>query len=393
MSPDFRRLWSLEPDVTFLNHGSFGACPTAVLETQSRLRAELESQPVRFLVRELEPRLDASRADLARFLGAATDDVVFVPNATYAVSSVLRSLPLKPGDEIVCTNHEYNACRNAIDFLAAPAGARVVVAEVPFPLESPAQVVEALERALSPRTRLLFIDHVSSQTGLVFPLAEIVAVAARHGVETFVDGAHAPGMVPLDLSTLGAAYYTGNCHKWICAPKGAAFLWVKRSLQNQVRPAVISHGANSSRNDRSRFQVEFGWTGTHDPTAMMCVGEAIRFMGSLLPGGWDELRGRNRALALTARRLLCEALEANAPAPEEMIGSLAAVPLPDATGPASNSPLYESPLQDALLERARIEVPIVPWPKHPLQLIRISAQLYNEPGEYELLAATLRQLL
>ena len=388
-----RPRWSLDPAITFLNHGSFGACPRAVLEAQARFRERMESEPVRFFVRELEPLLDAARAALGAFVGADPDDLAFVPNATAGVNTVLRSLALEPGDELLTTDHEYNACRNALEAVAGRARARVVIAPVPLPVSSPDEVVEAVLARVGPRTRFALVDHITSQTGLVFPVARIVEELARRGVDVMIDGAHAPGMLPLDVGALGAAYYTGNCHKWICAPKGAAFLHVRRDRQADIRPLSISHGANAPRTCRSKFRLEFDWTGTLDPSAYLCVPEAIRCMGSLLPGGWPALMAHNRATALAARALLCEALGCAPPSPEAMIGALAVVPLPDGRGEAPSSPLYLDPLQDALLERWGVEVPVIPWPAPPRRLLRISAQIYNERADYERLAGALVELL
>jgi isopenicillin-N epimerase len=383
--------WSLDPDVTFLNHGSFGACPVAVLEAQQRLRARLERQPVRFFGRELERLLDDARGALAAFVGAAAEDLAFVPNATTGVNSVLRSLRLRPGDEILVTNHTYNACRTAADYAAGRAGATVAVAHVPFPIHSSDAAVDAILTHVTSRTRLAVVDHVTSPTGLVLPIARLVAELAARGVDALVDGAHAPGMVAIDLERIGAAYYTANCHKWLCAPKGAGFLHVRRDRQVDIRPLAISHGANSPRTDRSRFLLEFDWTGTHDPTPYLCVPEAIRHVGSLLPGGWPAVMARNRALALEARAILGRTLGNAAPAPDDMIGSLVSMPLPD--GPSAVSPLATDPLQEALLDRFAIEVPVFPWPAPPARFIRLSCQLYNARVDYERLATALTALL
>ncbi|MDI1478224.1 aminotransferase class V-fold PLP-dependent enzyme [Polyangium sp. y55x31] len=385
-----RALWDLDPTITFLNHGSFGACPLRIREAQDRFRAQMEREPVRFFVRELEPLLDAALRALADFVGAGAADLAFVPNATAGVNTVLRSLDLRPGDELVTTNHEYNACRNALEAAAARAGARVVVAAVPFPLESPDDVVRAVLDCTGPRTRLALVDHVTSQTGLVFPVERLVPELARRGIDTLVDGAHAPGMVPLDLRALGAAYYTGNCHKWMCAPKGAAFLHVRPDKQAQIRPLSISHGANSPRTDLSRFRLEFDWTGTHDPTPYLVLPEAIRFLDSLLPGGAPALAEHNRRTALAARERLCEALGTPPPAPASMIGSLAAVRLPDAGGDPLAPPLFLDPLQEALFSRHGIEVPVIPFPPPRGRVLRISAQIYNDPEEYTRLVDALR---
>jgi isopenicillin-N epimerase len=384
------RHWLLDPKIAFLNHGSFGSCPKAVLDYQNEMRVRLERRPVHFLVRELEALMDQARDALARFVGADTEDLVFVPNSTTGVNAVLRSLTFGSGDELLVTNQEYNACRNAVDFVAERSGAKVVVVNVPFPIRSADEVVSAIVSQVTPRTKLALIDHVVSQTGLVMPMEKIVKALAERGVDALVDGAHAPGMVPLDLKKLGAAYYTGNCHKWLCAPKGAGLLYVRRGKQNLIRPLVISHGANSPRKDRSRFLIEFGWTGTWDPSAQLSVAEALRYVGSLMKGGWSEVMRRNRELALAGRKVLCAALGVAEPCPEEFIGSMAAVPLPDALpGEEPAAPFYEFPLQDRLRNNHNIEVPIMPWPKRTTRLVRISAQVYNSLPQYELLGRAL----
>jgi isopenicillin-N epimerase len=382
------RHWDLDPGTIFLNHGSFGACPRVVLERQRDLRAELERQPVRFLARELEGRLDDARGRLAALVGCDADDLAFVTNATTGVNTVLRSLEFAPGDEILVTDHGYNACSNAARFVAERAGARVVTANLPWPIEGADEVAAAIERAATDRTKLLLVDHVTSPTGLVLPVERLVERFAVRGVDTLVDGAHAPGMLPLALDRLGAAYYTGNCHKWLCAPKGAAFLHVRRDRQRAVRPLSISHGANSPRGDRSRFRLEFDFTGTMDPTPWLCVPAALDFLDGLLPGGLPALRRRNHELAVAGRDLLLRATDGRPLAPASMLGSLASVELPpcDALGPP---PLRLDALQERLLARHRIEVPVMRWPSPRLRLLRISPQAYNGLEQYERLAAAL----
>jgi len=384
--------WDLDPDVVFLNHGSFGACPRVVLELQQDLRRRMEAQPLKFLYRDLEDLLDQARQPLAALVGCDADDLAFVPNATTGVNTVLRSLSLGPDDELLVTDQEYNACRNALDYVAQRSNAKVVVASVPFPIDGPETVVASVLDKVTDRTRLLLIDHVTSPTGVVNPVAELVAALDARGVDTLVDGAHAPGMLPLELDALGAAYYTGNCHKWLCTPKGSALLHVRRDRQEQLRPLVVSHGANSARTDRSRFRLEFDFCGTGDYTPYLCVPAAIRFLDQLLAGGLPALRQHNHDLALAGRALLCEALGAAPPAPESMIGSLASVILP-----WSDQPLLEphgiDPLHAALWERHRIEVPVMRWPAPKLRLLRISPQIYNDLGQYAHLAEVLRTLV
>jgi isopenicillin-N epimerase len=384
--------WALDPAVVFLNHGSFGACPTEVLRYQAALREEMEREPVRFLSRELDDRLDAARAPLGAFLGADPDDLAFVTNATSGVNAVLRSHDFASGDEVLTTDHAYTACKNALEYVARRTGARVVIAPVPFPVASPDAVVDAILARVTPRTRLALLDHVTSPTALILPIERLIAELGRRGIETLIDGAHAPGMVPLNLEALGATYYSGNCHKWLCAPKGSAFLWVRRERHADVHPLTISHGATARRPGRERFRLEFDWTGTSDPTAWLTVPKAIEYIASLVPGGWPAIMTRNHALALHARRLLAETVGTALPCPDEMIGSLASVVLPD--GPTTD--IYwrnPDPLHPRLFQHWGIEVPVMSWPAPPRRLVRISAQLYNDPAQYVRLADALRKEL
>jgi isopenicillin-N epimerase len=392
MKPEWASAWSLDAGVDYLNHGSFGACPRPVRAVQHALQERLERQPVQFLGRDLEPLLDHARSVLAEFLGADAEGLAFVTNATMGVNTVLHSLPLGSGDELLTTDHEYPACRNALEAVAARCGARVVVAQVPFPVRSAQEVVHAVLEAVTPRTRLALVDHVTSPTALVWPIEAIVAALAARGVDTLVDGAHAPGMLPLNLHALGAAYYTGNCHKWICAPRGAAFLHVRADRRAAVHPLAISHGATSPRSDRARFRLEFDWTGTRDPTAWLAVPEALRFLGTLLPGGWPALQQHNHDLALAARRTLCAALHIEPPCPDAMIGAMASLPLPPGDGRDPGGGFMDA-LQRHLVEAHAIEVPIFPWPASPHRMLRISAQIYNTPTQYERLAAALHNAL
>ncbi len=399
MPSPFASHWTLEPGLDFLNHGSFGATPREVLADQQAWRQQMETEPVRFFGREAEGALDAARGALAEFVGADADDLAFVPNATTGVNTVLRSLALKPGDELLTTDHEYNAVRNAMDAVATAASARVVTVPIAYPGTTPEAVVAALLERVTPRTRLAVLDHVTSATALVLPVREVAAALAAHGIDTLIDGAHAPGMLPLAIEQLGAAYYAGNLHKWVCAPKGAAFLWVRRDRQAGVRPLVISHGANAPRTDRTRFRLEFDWTGTADLTAYLAVPAALRFSAALLPGGWGALRGRNHDLALAGRDLLCTALGTPTPVSDVMIGSMASVPLPQVTTPGSvqGVDLYADPVHAALVEHG-FQVMVTPWPQRPdggpwRRLVRISAAAYNDLEQFRRLASVLPKIV
>lgn len=387
----FRRHWGLKPGTVFLNHGSFGACPQVILELQTRLRRELEAEPVQFLWRRYEERLEPARRALAKFIGADSRDIVFVTNATTGVNAVVRSLKLKRGDELLTTSLDYNACRNVLVEVAERAGAKLVVADIPFPLESEDEIVAAILASATSRTQLFLLDHVTSNSAVILPAGRIVRELEARGVDTLVDGAHAPGMLPLNLRELRPAYYTANLHKWVCAPKGAAFLYVRPDRQATIQPAVISHGNNRTRPGFTRFQDRFDWAGTLDPTAWLCVPEAIRWMGGLRPGGWPELRRRNHELAAQARKLLCARWEVPPPCPETMIGSLATVPLPARFQRRRSCGKIDAE-QLALYDRFGIEVPFARFGAPERRWLRISAQIYNSPAEYEYLAAALAGL-
>lgn len=384
--------WALDPSVSHLNHGSFGATPVPALEEQQRLRDLMEANPTRFMLDHYQPALDAARRRVAEFVGADPAGLGFVNNATSGVNAVLRSLEtaLRPGDEIVITSHGYNACSNAAIASAARCGARVVTASFPFPVRDAGQVTEAVLDTITARTRLLLIDWVTSPTALVLPIEELVS-ALEPDVEVLVDAAHAPGMLDLDLSTLGASYVTANCHKWMCSPKGAGFLYVREDRRPAIYPAVISHGYNKGWPSKGgHIHTQFDWTGTDDPTAWLTVPHALDAVGALQPDGWEGVRRTNRRLCLEARDLLVDTLGMDKPAPDEMIGAIASLPLPPSN--VSGETIFD-PLMDDLRNRWAIEAIVFTWPTHPGRLLRISAHQYNRIEEFELLARALKSEL
>ena len=374
-----------------LNHGLFGACPQVVLQRQCELRRQMEARPVQFLVRQMPELLDAARVRLAQTVGADPQDLVFVPNATAGVNSVLRSLRCGSRDEILVTAHGYNACNNVARYVAQQSRATLVVVEIPSPVESPQQIVDVVMSHAGPRTRIALLDHISSPSAVVFPIEKLVERLHQQGIETLIDGAHAPGMVPLDVRRIGPTYYTGNCHKWLCTPRGAGFLYVRRDRQEEILPPVISHGYNRPRPGYSRFQDLFDWPGTCDPTAWFCVAAAIDFLDGLLPGGLNALAQRNHRYAVAAQSLLVKELDARALCPPEMLGSMAAVELGDDPDPPAEF-VDQQRLNQDLFVRFGIEVPVYYFPAVPRVVLRVSAQAYNEPGHYQRLVEAVREL-
>jgi isopenicillin-N epimerase len=371
-----RPLFNLQADAVFLNHGSFGLTPRAVLAAQAALRAEMESQPVRFLGRQrLQPRLRATAQQLGPFLGADGADLAFVDNATTGVNAVLRSLDLRPGDEILVTDHTYGAVRNTVRYVCARSQARMVEVRLPFPTGSADEIVDAITATLSPRTRLAVLDLVTSVSALVMPVARLAAACRAAGAEVLVDAAHAPGMLDLDVTALGADWVSANLHKWLFAPKGCAFLWARKEVQADLHPTVISHGFEQG------FANEFDWTGTRDPTAWLSIPAALAFYRSM---GDGAVRARNHGLAVAAAALLAQRWGTETGAPEDMLGAMAAIRLPGqrpATAEAAHA------LNNVLWEQHRIEVPVMAIGPH--LWLRISAQIYNDLTDYERLAAAI----
>jgi isopenicillin-N epimerase len=371
---ELRREFLLEPEVAFLNHGSFGACPRPVFERYQAWQRKLEHEPVDFLARRLRNLLDGARITLADYVACSSDDLAFVPNATTGVNLAARSLDLRADDEVLATDLEYGACDLAWEWVCRRREARYVRVPIPLPLRGPREFVEALFAAAGERTRVVFVSHVTSSTGLVLPVDEIVARARTLGIVTVVDGAHAPAHVQLDVAALGADFYAGNAHKWLCAPKGAGFLHVRPEHQERVDAAIVSWGYDDPANSFSRrIEVQ----GTRDPAAWLTVPDAIRFQAER---DWDDVRARCRDLTREARRELCDLLGTGPLAPDSMIAQMAAVRLPR---PAPD-------LSDRLFARHRVEIPVE---KKNGDLLRLSVAGYTTREEIDrLLAALVREL-
>ena len=380
--------WTFDPSRVFLNHGSFGACPNFVIKEQRMWQNLMEKEPVQFFEELMPDLLLNSRIALAEFLSCDANDLAFVSNATSGVNTILRSLHFEQGDEILVPNHAYQACRNTIDFVASRWGAKVVEVAIPFPIDGPQTVIELMKSARSERTKLVMIDTVTSPTGLRMPFEELTAFFEGEGVEVLLDAAHGIGMIPLNLGKLGASYVTSNCHKWLCAPKGSAFLYVRSDKQSKIQPLTISHGHTFPLGDTTRFRHEFDWTGTQDISGWCAIPAVIEGMAKLIDGGWEAIMQHNHDLAIRGRDILCERLGIEQPCPNEMIACISTIKLPGEI-PAKEKMHEPDPLHHVLSEKYNIQVPVWSWPSPEGRYLRISAQLYNSIEQYELLADAL----
>ncbi len=369
--------WALGPAIVHLNHGSFGGCLRRVLDIAAAFRARLEAAPMQFLVLEWQAELDRARAALARFLRTDTERLAFVPSSTTGVAIALASATLAAGDEIVTTSHAYAACRHQLERLAAARGLRIVIVPVALPFD-PDALVAGVAAAITPRTRLALLDHITSSTALRLPLERLVPLFTARDIPVLVDGAHAPGQIDLDVDGLGATWYVGNCHKWLAAPKASGFIAWSRAAAPTLRPLVTSHGASASYGPPNRLHAELDWSGTYDPSAQLAVPAAITALAEE-GGDWPAIYARNHALALALR----DRLGGTPIAPDDALGMMAAmrIVLPTGTTPLA--------FQNRLLADGW-EVPIVDVPDGPF--VRVSAHLYNHVGQAELLAAKLHSL-
>ena len=378
-----RDLFILRDDVAFLNHGSFGACPRPVFEVYQALQRELEAEPVDFLhpYRTLGDRLAAARSRMADFLGAERDETVFVPNASTGLNIVARSLQLEPGDEILTTDHEYGAMDRMWKFLCGKQGARYINQSLPLPLEDPGEVVEAVWSGVSERTRVLFLSHITSPSGVVLPVEELVRRARERDILTMIDGAHVPGQIECDLTALGADFWSGNCHKWLMAPKGAAVLYARRDVQHLVEPMTVSWGWESDRPGPSRFIDEQEWNGTRDFSSYLAVPAALDFFET---HDWPTVRRDCRRLLLEAREELLDVvgLLPLCP-PDPWLAQMCAVPLPESIGPEE---FGRSLREDYLVEAPVTEFAGRHW-------LRVSIQGYNTREDVSRLVTAVRELI
>jgi isopenicillin-N epimerase len=372
----------LDPDIVFLNHGSFGACPRPVFDTYQSWQRELERQPVAFLGRQATALMAHARAQLAAYLGAAADDVVYFPNPTTAINMVARSLQLHPEDEVLTTDHEYGAMDRTWRFICQQTGARYVRQPIPLPVANVEDFVEVFWSGVNERTRVIFLSHITSPTALTFPVQAICHRARAAGLLCIVDGAHAPGHIPLNLAALGADIYTGACHKWLCAPKGAAFLYARPEVQPWLAPLVVSWGYQSDRPSAAPFIDHHEWQGTRDLAAFLTVPAAIAFQAE---HHWDAVRQQCHRLARDTRQRL-NALTGLAPICPDVLPwftQMCAARLPPHTDLEA--------LKRQLYDDYRIEVPVVVW--NHQKFLRVSFQGYNTQEDADTLVAAVERLL
>lgn len=366
----------LSHDITFLNHGSFGACPRPVFETYQKWQRELEANPVIFLGRQLPDLLAEARTQLGQYVGTQADNLVFVPNATYGINIVARSIQLKPGDEVLTTDHEYGAVNNTWRFNCEKAGARYINQPIPVPLTTPEAFVDALWQGVTERTRVISISHITSPTALIFPIELVCQRAREAGIITVIDGAHAPGQIDLDLDAIGADFYTGNCHKWLSSARGAGFLYASPESQLLLEPLVVSHGWARQDSTQPQFLDYFTWTGTDDPAAYLSVSAAIDFQRQ---HNWPDVRQACHKLAREAQQRVLELSGLLPLSPDSMWVQMCAIPV---AGSVSD---YAS-----LWDKYRIVVPVLEWKGRTM--VRVSIQAYNTPEDVDRLVDALREL-
>ncbi|MEZ6241977.1 MAG: aminotransferase class V-fold PLP-dependent enzyme [Phycisphaerales bacterium] len=387
-----RAEWPIEPGLTMLNHGSYGICPVAVREAQNELRARMNADPVRFFKVDLEALADRARDRISRLVNAEADCLAMVPNATFAVATVLHGAGLASGDEVLVTDHEYNATLNELTRLCQRTGARVVTAHLPIEGITPQLVVERMLAKITPKTKLVVVSHVTSASAMVMPVHEIVREVRARGIDILVDGAHAPGQVPIDLGAMRPTYYAASSHKWLCTPKGTGFFYAEREKHGSIKPLALSCRVHELRDDRAPFLCDFDYVGTGDYTGNLVTPEAIEHLGAQLPGGLEHLMERNHDLVVEGCRMVAEMTGARFYAPEEMVGSMVGLQLPD--NPAPGRPCsFEDPIWDALYERHRIQVPVWPLAGVADRIMRVSAHLYNTLEDYERLGGALAEEL
>lgn len=383
----------LDPEITMLNGASYGCVPAVVRDAQDELARRIELDPVRFYKHDLEYYCDHARQAIARLVNCDAGDLALMPNGTFAVSSVLLSLNLQPGDEIVVTDHEYQATTNELGRVCAASGARVVIAKLPFPEITPEIACESIVSTITDRTRLVVCSHITSATSLVLPIADIIDGARAKGVDVLIDGAHGPGQVPIDLHALRPAYYAASCHKWLGASKGTGFLYADPDRQKRLKPAVLSCRTHAVRPERKAFLCDFDYVGTEDRTGNLVLPVAIEHLSNQHADGLGGLQQRNRDIASAGARKVADAAGIGALAPESMTASMVSIPLPIPENGIRPGAVYDDELWDRLRLEHKIQAPAWALPGVHPRLMRVSCQWYNTAEDFERLASVLPGVL
>ena len=376
-SDSVKSLFMLDSNVTHLNHGSFGACPRLIFDSLVKWQELLEREPVKHLAFDVFGYLEKSREALSSYVKCHKDDIVFFPNPSTALNTVLRSLDLKKGDEILTTSHEYGAMDRAWRFLCKKTGSVYINQNIPFPLLSKDHFIHEFKKGISARTKVIFLSHITSPTALVFPVKEICYIAREKNIITIIDGAHAPAQLDLDISDINPDFYSGACHKWMCSPKGVAFLYVKKEFQQMMEPLVISWGYESENPSHSQFLDYMQWQGTNDISAYLTVPDTIRFLEN---HNWKEKAARCKELNLWAKNEISDQLNIKALGSDEFLGQMTTFSLPLDDTIEQQMEFYK---------KYKIQVPFIKWNEQTF--FRISSQVYNSKEDFIYLIKSLRE--
>ena len=379
MMPDLKNQFFLDPEIIFLNHGSFGACAKPVYENLLVWQKKLEEEPVKFFEDIIFDALKKSREALAAYINCSADDLVYFSNPTTAVNAVARSLRLEPGDEVLSTNHIYGALDRSWKYICADKNARFVKAKIPFPIQSKQEFRDCLLSSVTDRTKVIFLSHITSMTAMIFPVEEIIEYAKERNILTIIDGAHVPGHIPLDINKLDADIYTGACHKWMCTPKGVSYLYVKKEFQENVHPLVVSWGWESENPGPSKFLDWHEWQGTRDMSAFLTIPVAIKFLNK---HNWLKLGRRCRKQVVRTRNEFLDMLSIPPPCPDSWLGQMASIPLP-----IDDADLFKN----IILKKYKIQVPVFKW--EDITLLRFSIQFYNTKSDLDRLLAAVKEML
>jgi isopenicillin-N epimerase len=382
--------WSLNPNIVHLNHGSFGGTPQFIIDKQKGYIDQLESEPVDFSVRRWYPIYYENKKAIADFIGTSEHNIYLVPNTTIGINHILHNQK-DTNKQWLTTNHAYGACVHAFHKIGEARDNEIIKVQIPYPLYSEEEILEQIENNLSPKTSLALIDYITSATAIIFPIKKIIDLLHSKGVKVIVDAAHAPGMVDFNLDELDADYFVANCHKWICSPKGSAFVYVNPKLQKDYKPVYYSFYNDWNADEAAHWSNQFIWEGTKDYSAYLCIKDALEYLPSLIEGDWNDIKKHNRNLAIQGAKIIANKLGVELPVPESMLGSIVNIPLWDDKIPQKFFNYYTE-VKNILYDQYKIEVPCILFPQAPKQYVRVSAQLYNSIEEYEYLGDCLLKI-